>query len=619
MNRVNALLFVALMLGEAHAATFVRPETTRRYLHPALSERVAVFFREGKITVGENIHSDDWKSVSYYAGKQPAHGVWLVHGEDDRAFDFKLAKLSRDSEGVPVHGQRWRTGELEVAMEACSPFGRKSTVHARLELVNHGTAALREKIGFMLRSAPENQLVFGAPDIYRIYAPDVADWKKLPSTFAPGADGALCEGDRFVCLSCACDWDPKGGVARFAVMLAPGERKTIELTIGKGAVVKPDYSMSAARVRADWAKLLQRARGRSPFVRGQIVQLLQCIGWVKDGDMALPRQGGLQRFVWPGEVVHVAEALDRLGYGEYTAMAIDFLFHFAKPSGQIGPFGNGWAGETAYSIETLARHCLVTDDREAWRRHRAAALGGFDWIVATRRETASGGEGIVAGLFPPRKSTDSAKQFQHWGMTDLVNEHALKVLAEAAERFHEPKATAIRAEWRAYRAVIEGVLEKWRRASAGKDTFFIPLAPDGLNEDRFRAEHFFYLHPGAFAEGGYLNEDEMLRLRKWLVQEDIADACGLYQRHTSPNPELGHEVWYTTWSEYQFSRGWLRVGRRDLACQALDALLAYSVTAEGYVGERIHEKTPWFYPWSPNASGSARILKMLLDQGRADR
>ena len=62
-----------------------------------------------------------------------------------------------------------------------------------------------------------------------------------------------------------------------------------------------------------------------------------------------------------------------------------------------------------------------------------------------------------------------------------------------------------------------------------------------------------------------------------------------------------------------------RVGRRDLACQALDALLAYSVTAEGYVGERIHEKTPWFYPWSPNASGSARILKMLLDQGRADR
>ena len=40
-------------------------------------------------------------------------------------------------------------------------------------------------------------------------------------------------------------------------------------------------------------------------------------------------------------------------------------------------------------------------------------------------------------------------------------------------------------------------------------------------------------------------------------------------------------------------------------------------TDEGYVGERIHEKIPWFFPWIPNASGSGRILNMLLDQGLA--
>ena len=602
----------------AGAATFQRPETTRRYLQGPLSERVMVYFREGKITLGENLHNDNWRSVDYYGGGQPAHGVWLVHGDDDRAFDFKRVTLSRDPEGVPVHGQTWREGDFEVTLDACSPFGRASSVQARLTIANHGKSPLKEKVGFLLRAASEQKLVFGAPDIYEFYDPKVADWKKLPVTFAAGKDGVFAAGDRFVAFAPMPAWDAKGGVARFAVELAPGGRKTIEFAIGKGGLERPGFESAERSVRADWAKLLARAKDRTPFVRNQLVQILQCIGRVKDGEWALPRQGGLQRFVWPGEVIYAAEALDRLGYGEYAALSIDFLFHFAKPDGQIGPFRNGWASETAFSIETLARHCLVADDAAAWKRHREAALRGFDWIAATRRKAAAGGEGVVAGLFPPLKATDAAQRFQHWGMTDLVNERALKALVEAAERFREARADEIRAEWKAYRTVIENVLEKWRKASAGKDTFFIPYAPDGRNEAKLRGEGLFYLHPGAFAEGGYLSEGEMLRMRKWLIQEDIADPVGLYQRHPSPRPELGRGVWYTTWSELQFARGWLRVGRKDLAREALEALLKYSVTAEGYVGERIHEQSPWFFPWSPNASGSGRILIMLLDLGLAD-
>ena len=83
---------------------------------------------------------------------------------------------------------------------------------------------------------------------------------------------------------------------------------------------------------------------------------------------------------------------------------VDFLFHFAKPDGQIGPFGNGWAGETAYSIETLARHCLLTGDADCWRCHREAAFRGFGWIEAKRRETAAGGDGLVAATTASRRS-----------------------------------------------------------------------------------------------------------------------------------------------------------------------------------------------------------------------
>ena len=232
--------------GAAKAAPFVRPKTTRRYLHPVLSERVAVYFREGKITLGENIHSDDWQSTYYCDGKQPAHGVWLVHGDDDRSFDFRQAALSRDPEGIPVHGQTWREGDLEATLTACSPFGRLSTVHARLELVNRGSAPLGEKVGFMLRAAPGTKLVFGAPDIYEFYAPVVDSWRRLPSTFAAGADGVLRQGDRFVAFDAASEWDAKRGVARFLVALAPGERRT----------------------RGTWASAsTRRTRGSSPGAR----------------------------------------------------------------------------------------------------------------------------------------------------------------------------------------------------------------------------------------------------------------------------------------------------------------------------------------------------------------
>jgi len=589
---------------------FVRPNTTRRYLQAPLSESVSVFLREGKITFGDIIHSDDWASASYYKGKQPAHGVWLVHGTSDVSYDFAKAVLNRDPEGMPVHSQTWRDGDLEVTLTACQSFGRQSAVQARLLLTNRGTAPVSEKIGFLLRAAPENKLIFSAPDIYDYYAPRMSDWKMLPTTFSEGGKGVLSDKDRFVAFSMNPVWDDVTGTARFTFSLAPNACGVLEFTIGKGSVVCPSFSASAGGVRSEWAKLLARAKNRTPFVRSQIVQILQCFGRPTEGDFVLPRQGGLQRYVWPGETVHVAEALDRLGYGDYAAMAVDFLMRFAQPNGRIGPFGTGWASETAYCIETVSRHCLLTDDIVCWRRHRDAVMRGFGWIKVTRAETTGGKDGAIAGLFPPLKATDAERRFQHWGMTDLVNEGALRVLAAAAGKFGDARLGEIKAEGQAYRAVIEGILDRWRRASSGKDTFFIPLAPDGRNEAQFRAENLFYFHPGAFAENGYLTEDEMLRQRTWLIREGIASDRGLYQRH-------GGKVWYTTWSEYQWSLGWRRVGRTDLSRQALDALLAWSVTDEDYVGERICEQSPWYFPWSPNASGSARILKMLLNEGLA--
>ena len=38
------------------------------------------------------------------------------------------------------------------------------------------------------------------------------------------------------------------------------------------------------------------------------------------------------------------------------------------------------------------------------------------------------------------------------------------------------------------------------------------------------------------------------------------------------------------------------------------------MTEEYYVGERYRDDNPWYFPWSPNASGSGRIILMLLER-----
>jgi hypothetical protein len=72
-------------------------------------------------------------------------------------------------------------------------------------------------------------------------------------------------------------------------------------------------------------------------------------------------------------------------------------------------------------------------------------------------------------------------------------------------------------------------------------------------------------------------------------------------------------VWYTTSSEQHWYNCFKRIGRHDLAELVWNAVLKYSVTEEYYVGERYRDDNPWYFPWSPNASGSGRIILMMLD------
>ena len=615
MKKLAFLLIVpVLALGAdgADVSKWEKPKTTRRYLQGPLAERLLVAFREGKVVHGEMCHEKDWLRWKYIC--QPACGVWLVHGADDEPFDFRTARMRVDPEGLPIHGQSWRIGDLTVDFEACSPIERRPSAHVRVKLTNGGDAKRAERIGFLVRNGQEKELVFGAPDIYRIYNPRVRTWKGLDCAWRRDGE-AIVLADLFVSFrgDSAATWDAEEGILRFDVALAAGETKTYDLVLGRqNAVVRPDYETARERTRADWRKELAKAKDLPLLEKCLLVQILQCYARAGGGDVILPRQGGLQRWVWPWDQSYASGALTQLGYGEYVEMACDFYFgEYAQPEGKVGPFGMGWVNDTANVLGIFARHCIETDNAAFWRKHRTAAANAFRWIRAQRALTA-GSTDQVPGLFPKGRSSDSPKVFQAWGMTDVLNLQGIELYARAAGKFGDPMADEAAAEAADYRAVLAKILGRWRQASAGKDTFMIPYKPDGADEEYLRANGFFYSHPGYFALLGFLDADDLGRVRAYMLKEGLANERGLYFHHPSrKDPELGEHVWYTTASEYNWFFAWKRVGRDDLARQALDACLRYAVTDEYQVGERYHDESPWFLPWSPNASGAGRILQML--------
>jgi hypothetical protein len=90
----------------------------------------------------------------------------------------------------------------------------------------------------------------------------------------------------------------------------------------------------------------------------------------------------------------------------------------------------------------------------------------------------------------------------------------------------------------------------------------------------------------------------------------------MYKNIAARDPACRHHVWYTTSAELGWMRAWLRVGRRDMARKALESSMLTAITDEYYVGERYHDANPWFYPWSPNASGMGRILMMISQMNK---
>lgn len=613
-----------------------RPRTTRRYLHPPLAESMFTLFNDGKILYGQVLHHHDW-SDSYYHLKSDV--LWLMHGEKDEPFDFRTAVNRLPEDGAPFHGLTWKKSGFNVSLDAfCDTGVRRPTCFIRLTVENDGTAKAGLPMAVMLRRMREYFAAVGSPDFYEPYETHAEFFKGAdPMEFAPRqpwnewrSETAILRAGK---LPAGVEWVQRASALRFTAFPEPGKPFVLTFTFGaRDGVARPeDWDVAKAAAEDFWRGELAKINRLPPEVRGDpfkvrlvknlTVQMLQCFSRPVGSDLVLPRQGGLQRFVWPWDCKDMLSALGLIGdFGMYIEGALDFYFReYSAEDGRIGPFKNDWVCNSGECLYSLSRYCRKYDKRAVWNRHRDAAFRAFDWIREKRRETARDPKKGMAGLFPSSCATDNPTPIQLWSFTDHSTLAGLQSFALAAEHFGDPRTSEVKAEADDLRRVIASVYRKFSEAAKDKDELRIPLTPDG-KDDVFRKAGYFDTAQGYVLrlglEFGHVPESDVMKVYNWHLRNGNASPKGLCARHPPRNNLSYRHRWYTTSSEQHWYRCFRRIGRDDLAELVFNAVLRYSMTEEFYVGERYDDTIPWFFPWSPNASGSGRIIRMMLNDSQ---
>ena len=630
----GAAAFALTSFGEE--ASWQRPRTTRRYLHPPLTQNMFTLWNDGKIIRGDVAHHHDW-SDKYPDLKSDI--IWVMHGEKDEPFDFKTAENRIPEDGMPFHGLTWRKDGLVISLDAfCDTGVRLPTCFVRLTVENDGAAKTGLPMAVMFRRLRECYAVKGSPDIYEPYetSADYFRWSEpleFRSTIFPDTWKSSSATIRAARLPEGVEWDGKTASLRFIALPPPGRPLVLDLTFGAhDGVARPQdwetaKTAAAGFWRSELAKInrLPAAIANDPkkmrLVKNLTVQMLQCFSHPIGSDLILPRQGGLQRFVWPWDCKDMLIALGLIGdFDMYIEGVLDFYFReYSAEDGRIGPFKNDWVCNSGECLYSLSRYCRQFDKRAVWNRHREAAFAAFDWICQKRKETATDPKKGMPGFFPAARATDNKTPIQLWVFTDHSTLAALRSFALAARHFGDPRADEVQAEYEDLRGLIASVYRKFSDAAKDKDELRVPLVPSGDDEAFLKAGYFNNSHGYVLRIGlecGYVPQSDVMKVYNWCLRSGKASPKGLCANNPPKKNLSDRHIWYTTNAEQHFYWCFRHIGRDDLADLVLDATVKYSVSDEYYVGERYRDDNPWYFPWSPNASGSGRIIRMLLNDSQ---
>lgn len=602
-----------------------RPKTTRLYLQPPKSERFYTLWREGKVVFGEI-----QQPITEYDAQTSA-GIWFT---DERgcAFEYHKGAFFVREDGIPVHVLKHKLKHrLFVTIESFGAPGRRSSCYVKLTVKNPTELDIESKIGFLLRTDLEKNLIFQSPDLYASYSPDIATWRDIAPTWRE-VDGGYADDDRVLMCDTDIDFafDEKTGSATANVKVPAGESVTAVFAYDIGRTPDTDYESRRAETVKYWGGELARINSLPDSIAGDAdkvkliknltVQLLQCFCYPVGEDFLLERQGGLQRQVWAFEAISVLESLDRIGsFEDYIEPIIDTYFGvFHNETGEITPLSISWAMITGNALYSFAKYA-VTAGKAYFEKYRDRAFASFEWIKNTRASTVAS-DNTVAGIFPAKSSCDDPLVFQSWCNTDTFNLRGIHELYQCFAHFGDSAANEIKAEYEDYLSVMRGL---WQRLSDKEksDEISIPHSPI-VPEELIASKFLFGDFSGYLVEGIDMPLEDAMRVLNYYTRRGFFKG-GLYDRMPdhksvgSSKQNLDEDgkclVWYVCVHEYYWFYYFLRHGMKDKCEEIMRDNLLYAITDEYYMVERFNIRDPWFAPWSPNASANGRTINMLLD------
>lgn len=615
-------------------ARWERPFTAKRYIHPPLSERIVTMWPSFMVMSGEVTEAEK--------GKYFSSAFRILTGEEANEIPFEKTIYYTRDDGIPIHKISIQLNGCILEMECFCNICRKSTAFARLTIKNTLDTELSQCLCIIPRSGNESLLTGMEVDGYCHFNQNINNWGFIHSAWR--RNGSVMEDGkysiRFNADGFDVSWQGDGyglpwksrHLLKLRAQLQPHEEKTVTISFDQGECTDFDYEKERGSVISFWRKELAKIKvfinetnEMKALQNNLTAQMLQMFAYPVGKDYVLPRQGGLQRAIWPVEALEFLTALDRTGdFYLYTEKAYETFFDImqAKNGNDKGAVlnmnGQMWASNTGGAVWGLSRHLIFRNDKRIFLKFRTSLLDAYVWMQKMRSITKNG-DYAGRGVFPPMQATDWEEKYQSWCWTDGNNIMGYKWMAEAFEKFNDPKAGEIRAAYNDYMKCMEKIVDEQAAKNTEQNEFnlsnrlgYPPVDPQigAVGNSAINLFRAGVIKPGST----YAQLIENYYRGRGYGRNGLMGLMGdglIIQGH-SADYWAGH-TWYTNATDICWFYNWLNGGEREKAGETLKAQMKYSMTPEYYMCERYADNDPYFVPWLPNASACGRTVMMLVD------
>ncbi len=624
---------------ETNYPKWTRPKSHHIYLQPVKANRLMMFGPEFKLASCELLDN------GIHIG-QNGVGMLMLQGEELEGFNFKQTEFAPVEAGYPIYKITNTTEHCRVSMEAFCNTKRNPVSYFSVTMHNPRPHSISGQIGLLCRSGAEDYMMQDHQEGYVPFDPHYKNWFMLKRTFKQ-TDACRAEDDNGAILlqvpqqlEVSFVTDGKRGhmfeaadYFNLRYQLAPGE--TVSFTGCFGAkdqhADEPlslrafDYEEEKAKTKAYWDELLSDIHtvpdNDNPLYqntyRHMALQMLQMLANYGDSHMVVARQGGMGRFLWPYEAEILLSNLDRIGLSRYTGEAYRFFCEdrIETEGERKGRVKGHWENFTGALMLGISEHLLYNHNSEELAYFLPHLMLMLDYIARKRKEPSEG----YAGLFPSGQGSDWADIAQFWTFTDSYNVMALRRMANMLDSYGCEEAKIAHALAEEYHARVIEIRDELYAGHENDEMYIFPHELGIPFEDTL---NYSYYVDGApillWTEIIDPNSKMFEQMEAYFVKHGQFERglCGLMTSCSSMWDGAYHggygDVWYTMQSEALWIPAWIKRGEYDKAMASLEALLTYGMTKEHIVSERYCSINPWYSPWQPNGSGSARMVELLL-------